>query len=63
VLGLAGAFGVGRLLQSVLVQTGSGDPITLVSITLLLVIVAVAACLGPAYQATKLDPVSALRYE
>ena len=62
-LGLAGAFGVGRLLRSMLFQTGPADPVTLVSITLLLVMVAIAACLWPAWQATRLDPVTALRYE
>jgi ABC-type antimicrobial peptide transport system permease subunit len=63
VLGLAGAFGVGRLLKSLLFQTGSADPLTLVSITLLLVTVAITACLWPAWQATRLNPVTALRYE
>jgi ABC-type antimicrobial peptide transport system permease subunit len=62
-LGLAGAFGVGRILQSLLVQTGPNDPITLGGITLLLVMVGVTACLWPARQATRLDPVTALRYE
>jgi ABC-type antimicrobial peptide transport system permease subunit len=62
-LGLAGAFGVGRILQSQLVRTGPNDPITLASITLLLVIVGITACLWPARQATRLDPVTALRYE
>jgi len=63
VFGLAGAFGVGRLLRSLLFQTGSADPVTLVSITLLLVMVAVTAFLWPAWQASRLDPVTALRYE
>ena len=36
-IGLAGAFGVGRLLRSLLVQTGPTDPVTLGGITLLLV--------------------------
>jgi predicted permease len=62
-LGLAGAFGVGRLLRSMLFQTGPADPLTLVAITLLLVAVAVTACLWPAWQATRLNPVAALRYE
>jgi putative ABC transport system permease protein len=62
-LGLAGAFGVGRLLGSMLFQTGPADPMTLVSITLLLVAVAISASLWPAWQASRLDPVTALRYE
>jgi len=62
-LGLAGAFGVGRLLQSMLFQIGSADPVTLASISVLLIFVAVSATLWPSWQATRLDPVSALRYE
>jgi cell division protein FtsX len=62
-IGLAGAFGVGRLLQSILVQTGSADPVTLIGITVVLTLVSVAACLWPARRATRLDPVHALRYE
>ena len=65
ILGLAGAFGVGRVLQSasVLVQTGPTDVVTMGATTLLLVAVSMAACLLPASQATRLSPVTALRYE
>lgn len=63
VLGLAGALGVGRLLQSLLFQTGPADPTTLISISILLIVIAVTACLWPAWQATRLNPVTALRYE
>jgi predicted permease len=63
VLGLAGALGVGRLLQSLLVGTGPADAVTLVSVSLVLVTVGVAACVWPARRATRLDPVKALRYE
>jgi predicted permease len=62
-LGLAGAFGVGRLLGSMLFQTAPADPMTLVSITVLLIVIAIAASLWPAWQASRLDPVTALRYE
>jgi putative ABC transport system permease protein len=62
-LGIAGAFGVGRLLQILLVQTSSRDPLTIGSIALLMITVSVAACVWPARRATRLDPVTALRYE
>jgi putative ABC transport system permease protein len=62
-LGLTGAIGVGRVLRSVLVQTGPTDPVTLVFITSLLAAVAVAAGIWPARQAARLDPAMALRHE
>jgi putative ABC transport system permease protein len=62
-LGIAGAFGVGTLLQSVLVQTSTRDPVTIASITLVMIAVSIAACVWPARRAMQLDPVSALRYE
>jgi predicted permease len=63
VIGIAGAFGVGRLLQAQLVQTSPRDPVTLVSIVALLTVVALVACVIPARRATRLDPLSALRHE
>jgi predicted permease len=62
-LGLAAALGTGRLLQGMLVGTGPADPVTLGSISLVLIAVAMMACFWPARRATRLDPVKALRYE
>jgi predicted permease len=62
-LGIGAALGTGRLLQGLLVGTGPADPVTLISISLLLAAVAMMACFWPARRATTLDPVKALRYE
>jgi putative ABC transport system permease protein len=61
VLGLAGAFGVSRVLRTLLVQVTPTDPLTFVVITVLLTAVAVAACLIPAHRASRVDPLVALR--
>ncbi len=67
-IGLAGAFGVGQLLQGapnggLLLQASPSDPLTLVSIVAVLVGTAVLACLWPARCAARLDPMVALRHE
>ncbi len=62
-LGIAGAFGVGKLLQSLLVQTSTRDPVTIGSIGVLMIAVSVVACVLPARRATRLDPMNALRNE
>jgi predicted permease len=60
-LGIAGAFGVGRVLSSLLVQTSATDPVTLTGVAIVLLGASIVACVRPAYRATKLDPVVALR--
>jgi putative ABC transport system permease protein len=62
-LGLAGAYGVGRLLSGFMVQVEPGDPILLGGIAVLLAVIAIAACLVPARRAAAVDPVTALRVE
>ena len=62
-LGMAGAFGVGRLLRSLLAQTSATDPLTLAAIVTVFVAASLAACVWPARRATAVDPISALRHE
>jgi putative ABC transport system permease protein len=62
-IGVAGAYGVGKLMSSILIQSTSRDSVTLSSIVILLIAVSVVACFWPARKATRLDPVRALRYE
>jgi predicted permease len=62
-LGLLIAVGVGRLVDEFLVGVGPTDPLTYISVSLLLSFVALAACYIPARRATRVDPLVALRYE
>jgi predicted permease len=64
-LGIAGAIGVGSVFEAgdILLQINGRDPLTIGSIALLLTIVAIAASVWPARQATRMDPLVALRRE
>jgi ABC-type antimicrobial peptide transport system permease subunit len=63
VLGLGGAFALTRLISSVLWDVKATDPLTFASVSLLLVLVALCACLIPTRRAVAVDPTIALRYE
>jgi predicted permease len=62
-LGVGVALGVTRYLASMLYNVPPGDPVTIVSVAILLTLVALAACYIPARRATHVDPLIALRYE
>jgi predicted permease len=62
-IGMAGAFFVGRYIQSLLFQVTPTDALTLVVVPLILALVAFVACYLPARRAMRLDPIIALRFE
>jgi predicted permease len=63
VIGVAGAFGAGRLIESQLFGLAPTDAATMVSAVFLLIVVSAAAGFLPARRATRVDPMVALRYE
>jgi putative ABC transport system permease protein len=63
VLGLVGSFALTRVLRDMLFQVNPADPIVLSGVTLMLLLVALCASLIPARRATRVDPMTAIRYE
>jgi putative ABC transport system permease protein len=61
VIGVVAALGGARWLDSVLYGVSAADPLTYICISVLIVGVALGACLVPALRATQVDPATVLR--
>lgn len=63
VFGLAGSAATVRLIRSMLYETQPLDPAVFATVAAALLLVAALACLAPAWRASRLDPMQALRIE
>jgi ABC-type antimicrobial peptide transport system permease subunit len=63
VLGVIGAFAMGRAMRTMLYGVSATDPVTIAAIAVLAAVVAVAASVVPAWRAVRIDPNTALRAE
>jgi putative ABC transport system permease protein len=63
ILGMAASLAVNRILQSQLVGVSPYDPLTMAGAPVVLILVALLACLVPARRAMNVDPAIALRHE
>ena len=62
-LGLMGVFALSRVMVGLLYGVSPTDPLTYTGVSIVLLIVALLACLIPARRATRVDPIVALRNE
>jgi putative ABC transport system permease protein len=63
IAGLVGAFGITRVIRSLLYNVMPTDPLSFGGVTLFLAAIAVLASYRPARRATNVDPIIAMRNE
>jgi ABC-type antimicrobial peptide transport system permease subunit len=63
VVGVALALAAGKLVAALLYGVEARDPVTMIGVSVVLLMVAAAAALIPAWRAARVDPVTALRAE
>jgi putative ABC transport system permease protein len=61
--GLAASLGLSRIIAGQIWGVSAYDPLTLAAVVALLTIIGMLACWVPARRATRIDPMTALRYE
>ena len=63
VLGIGGAVALGQVTQSLLFYVSPTDPVTFITVALVILAVALLACVVPANRAMRVDPLVAIRNE
>jgi len=62
-IGIAGALALSRVMESLMFEVSTTDPMMFAIISAVLAAVAMLSCFMPAYKAVRIDPMIALRYE
>jgi predicted permease len=63
ILGVGASLALSRTMESLLFEVRPTDPVTLISVACMVVAVSAVAAVLPAWRATRVDPMVALRYE
>jgi ABC-type antimicrobial peptide transport system permease subunit len=63
IIGVAGGVALSRYLSSLFFGVSPANPVTYVEVALLMIGIALIACLLPAWRAIRVNPMVALRYE